>query len=220
LSVKPKLRQDGTTRVPVKCRLLRHPLFAWLGVRPIEGQHTVGEHEALKKWAAGRLSLIEIGVAEGASAVALRESMSASGTLWLIDPFHLSRLRCLNATKRAARRVVAGSSNGRVVWIEKFSTAAANEWSGPIDFLFIDGDHSEEAVQRDWDNWHKFVTPGGVVVFHDAARFPGGWTRDDWGPVRLVNRLFRDKGIPGWAIVEEVDSLVVIQRVVGPRAPG
>lgn len=44
------------------------------------------------------------------------------------------------------------------------------EWNGgPIDCLFIDGDHSYEAVKDDIASWVKFVKVGGVVVFHDCA---------------------------------------------------
>lgn len=193
--------------------LLRHPVFAWLGIRPVQGQHTAGEHEALKKWATGRSSLVEIGVAEGASAVALREAMSSDATLWLIDPFHLSRMRYINAVKRAAHRVVEGCQNGRVIWIEEFSSVAANNWKCPIDFLFMDGDHSETGVRQDWDKWHRFLVSGGVVVFHDAATFPGGWTQEHWGPVRLVDQLFRERVLPGWRIVQQVDSLVIVERL-------
>ena len=91
MSARLTLRGENARRGPGAHPLLRHPLFAWLGLRPSMGQHTVEEHKALKKWATGRSKLVEIGVAEGASAVALREVMSPSGTLWLIDPFHLSR---------------------------------------------------------------------------------------------------------------------------------
>jgi hypothetical protein len=100
-----------------------------------------------------------------------------------------------------------------VVWIEKFSFDAAYAWDNSIDFLFLDGDHSEAGIQRDWDDWHRFVVPGGVVAFHDAAIFLGGWPQHDWGPVRLVDRLFRGKTLPGWRIVEQVDSLVVVERL-------
>ena len=205
------LRQDATPERDIH-PLLRHPVFAWLGIRPVLGQHTAAEHAALRKWATGRSSLVEIGVAEGASAVALREAMSSCGTLWLIDPFHLSGGRLINATKRAAHRAVEGCKNGRVIWIDKFSFDAVNDWDGQIDFLFIDGDHSEAGIQRDWDDWHRFVIPGGVVAFHDAAIFTGGWPQPDWGPVKVVDRLFRTRALPGWKIVQEVDSLVVVER--------
>jgi hypothetical protein len=192
--------------------LLRHPVFALLGLRPILGQHTRAEDTALKKWASGRSRLVEIGVAEGASAVTLRRVMSPQGSLCLIDPFHLSRLQRINAMKRVAHRAVDGINNGRVVWINKFSFEAVKGWVDPIDFLFLDGDHSETGVQKDWDDWHPYVIPGGVVAFHDAAIFQGGWPQPNWGPVRVVDRLFRSRAIPGWRIVFEVDSLVVVQR--------
>lgn len=156
--------------------------------------------------------MVEIGVAEGASAVSLRQVMSPDGTLWLIDPFHLSRVPSLNAMKRVAHRAVNDVKNGRVVWVDRFSWEAVTGWVDEIDFLFIDGDHSETGVQRDWDDWHKYVTPGGVVAFHDAAVFEGGWAKSDWGSVRVVEKLFRMKPIEGWKIVDEVDSLVVVQR--------
>jgi len=212
LSRKPILvRQDATPERRTHS-LLRHPVFAVIGLRPILGQHTRAEDAALKEWATGRSRLVEIGVAEGASAVALRRVMSAEGSLWLIDPFHLSRVQHLNAMKRAAHRAVNGISNGRVVWINKFSFDAVKDWVDQIDFLFLDGDHSEAGVQRDWDDWYQYVMPGGIVAFHDAAIFRGGWTQPNWGPVRVVDRLFRSRPLSGWRIVHEVDSLVVVQR--------
>jgi len=192
--------------------LLRHPVFAWIGMRPVLAQHTAAEHACLKKWAAGKSSLVEIGVAEGASALALREVMSSRATVWLIDPFHLSRARCVNAMLRAAHRAVESNQNGKVIWITKFSFDTVKDWRGQIDFLFLDGDHSDEGIQRDWDDWHQFVAPGGVVVFHDARIFPNGWTQPDWGPVRLVDRLFRASGPSAWEIMQEVDSTVVIGK--------
>jgi len=114
--------------------------------------------------------------------------------------------------KRVAQRAVGDINNGRVVWIEKFSFEAAKEWIGQIDFLFLDGDHSEMGVQRDWDDWNQYVIPGGVIAFHDAATFEGGWPQQNWGSVIVVNRLFRSRELSEWRVVEEVDSLVVVQR--------
>jgi len=39
----------------------------------------------------------------------------------------------------------------------------------PIDFLFIDGDHSYEGVRRDFELYSSLVGPGGLVAFHDVA---------------------------------------------------
>jgi len=192
--------------------LLRHPVYAWLRLRPALAQHTAVEHSALRRCAKGRSALVEIGVAEGVSALALRETMSAEGTLYLIDPFHLSRVSALNFMKRAARRAVESCRRGKVVWINKFSYDAVRVWTTPIDLLVIDGDHSDAGVERDWNDWSPFVKPGGIVIFHDARLFSGGWTRPDYGPVKLVNRLFRAGQATGWTIAEEVHSLMVVKR--------
>jgi predicted O-methyltransferase YrrM len=189
-----------------------HSVYAWLGLRPFLAQHTAAEHAALQRWAQGRTTLAEIGVAEGVSALALREAMSPDGTLYLIDPFHLSRLRRLNFTKRAAHKIVSTCRRGKVIWFENFSHDVAKNWKEPLDLLVIDGDHTENGVQDDWNTWSRFVKPGGVSIFHDACIFEGGWTNPDYGPVKLVDRLFRKGTSPDWSIVEEVHSLLVVER--------
>jgi predicted O-methyltransferase YrrM len=191
---------------------LRHSACAFMGLRPPQAQHTAAEHAAFRKWAEGRGCVVEIGVAEGVSALALREGMAENGTLYLIDPFHLSRIPALNFEKRVAQRTVKGSERGNVVWIEKFSHDAVREFKRSIDLLLIDGDHAEAAVEQDWVDWSGFVTAGGAAIFHDARLFAGGWTTPDYGPVKFVDRFFRNGRAPGWTIAEEIDSLLVVRR--------
>jgi predicted O-methyltransferase YrrM len=193
-------------------RALQHPFFAWAGVRELRAQHTMAEHDAMERFARGCRSVVEIGVAEGASAVALRTAMDPAGTLYLVDPFHLSRVPMLNFLRRAARRAVSRNGGAQAVWIEEFSHEAARQWSRPIDLLLIDGDHRESAVERDWNDWSPHVVEKGVVVFHDARIFEGGWTSPEYGPVRFVDRMLRNNAASPWVIVEEVDSLVVVGK--------
>lgn len=193
-------------------RAIRHPFFAWVGLRPPIAQHTQAEHHVLEKHARGCESLVELGVAEGASAIALRTAMNPDGTLYLVDPFHLSRMPVLNFLRRAAKRAVSVQGGPKIVWIEAFSHDAVRGWNLPIDFLLIDGDHREEAVERDWNDWAPHVIENGVVVFHDARLFPGGWTSAEYGPVRFINRMFRQNASSQWVIHEEVDSLVIVGR--------
>lgn len=193
-------------------RLLRHPAYAVLGLRPAMGQHTRREHEAFRRYAGGRRTIVEIGVAEGVSALALREGMDHHATLYLIDPFHLSRVPFLNFMKRAARHAVDTCHNGRVVWIEKFSQDAVASWKEPIDLLLIDGDHQEKSVLRDWQQWSGFIRARGVAIFHDARVFAEGWCTPEYGPVKAVDSLFRCTSAGEWSIVEEIDSLVFVQR--------
>jgi predicted O-methyltransferase YrrM len=55
------------------------------------------------------------------------------------------------------------------------SAAAAAEFEdGALDFVFIDADHSYEAVRRDIDAWRSKVRTGGWLGGHDYnAKFPG-----------------------------------------------
>jgi predicted O-methyltransferase YrrM len=165
------------------------------------------------RYSRGVQCVVEIGVAEGASVAGLREAMNPQGTLYLIDPFHLSRVPALNFLKRAAHRAVNSTGATRVVWIESFSYDAVREWKGPVDFLLIDGDHYKEAAERDWRDWSPFITAEGVVAFHDARLFPSGWTTPDYGSVGFINGFFRQgSGAAPWRIIDEVDSLLFVSR--------
>jgi predicted O-methyltransferase YrrM len=213
IAFRPFMDTPEPVRVSERFKKLRHPLFAWARLRPIFAQHTSLEHEALQRSASGCRTVVEIGVAEGASALALREVIASDGTLYLIDPFHLSRFRWINAQRRAAHTAVGRCTAAKVDWIERFSFDAVRSWNRPIDFLFIDGDHSEKSVIRDWSEWHRFVRLGGRVAFHDARVFERGWPSEDDGPVKVVKSLFRDHQSPDWKIVAEVHSLVIVERI-------
>jgi cephalosporin hydroxylase len=38
-----------------------------------------------------------------------------------------------------------------------------------VDFLFLDGDHTEKGVEQDFNDYIEFVRPGGYVAFHDIV---------------------------------------------------
>jgi predicted O-methyltransferase YrrM len=54
----------------------------------------------------------------------------------------------------------------------------------PIEFLFIDGDHSFDGVSRDFELYAPLVAPGGLIALHDIVEHP------DY-PVCQVDRLWR-----------------------------
>lgn len=39
-----------------------------------------------------------------------------------------------------------------------------------VDFLFIDGDHSEEGAEADYNNYKHLVRKGGMIAFHDIVK--------------------------------------------------
>lgn len=51
---------------------------------------------------------------------------------------------------------------------ENFKTKVKNELGNEkVDFLFIDGDHTEKGVEQDFYDYKSFVRPGGIIAFHD-----------------------------------------------------
>jgi hypothetical protein len=115
------------------------------------------------------------------------------------------------ASRRAVDRAVA-DRDVRCLWHRTFSEELGPRWTLPIDLLLIDGDHSEAAVRRDWDEFSDHLRPGGHVVFHDAREHAdgAGWP----GPTAVVAALFGDDGIApeAWKVVAEVRRTVVVQR--------
>jgi predicted O-methyltransferase YrrM len=168
--------------------------------------------------------VVEIGVYEGSSAVALCHALAPDAELHLIDPFghHPDALPSgWGAVEWATRRAVARAARGgpRVLWHIALSADVAERFDGQVDLVFIDGDHSEEGAEVDWDAWGRFVRPGGHVVLHDArADQPGG--RGLPGPTAVVARRIRGAGRDaGWEIDDEADRTVAVRRVAHETAP-
>jgi predicted O-methyltransferase YrrM len=192
-----------------------------LGLVPPRTMHSAEDARVLLDAARGARRVVEIGVYEGASAVALCAALEPGAELHLIDPFgsHSDALpRGWGASEWATRRAVAravrrrGSQAPHVHWHVALSHEVAARWQGPVDTVFIDGDHSERGCELDWSAWHGFVAPGGCVVFHDAREGqPGG--RGLPGPTTVVNRHLRTAGAVGWELAAEADRTVVVRRV-------
>ena len=52
------------------------------------------------------------------------------------------------------------------------SRAAANIWSTPLGMVFIDGGHSQQAAQDDYQGWAPRIAPGGILAIHDLFPDP------------------------------------------------
>ena len=55
----------------------------------------------------------------------------------------------------------------------------------PLDFLFIDGDHSYDGVKADFEMYKSLVRPGGIIAFHDICPY----TELDLGVNRFWNEI-------------------------------
>ena len=67
---------------------------------------------------------------------------------------------------------------------------------GPFDFIFIDGDHSEQGVNLDWINYGHL---GKIVAFHD---YTIGCIKELWDRIPKKKQLiWNSPGGPGIAII-------------------
>lgn len=188
-------------------RVVGH-FVAWrLGLRSAETQTTGAERDCLERHVAGRRRVVEIGVWHGVTTSRLRNGMHPDGVLTAVDPFPVGRLG-ISLQERIARCEVGGASRGQVVWVRARGAEAAR-YHGPVDFIFIDGDHSEAGLLEDWRAWSRLVEPGGIVALHDS-RSCGGRMLDGAGSVKVTNEVIRPD--VRFTIVDEVDSLTVLQK--------
>lgn len=95
----------------------------------------------------------------------------------------------------------AGVAN-RVTPLLMTSLAALAGWTKPIGFLWIDGDHSYEAVLQDYYGWLPHVVDGGIIAFHDTYSWEG------------VRRLVDEEVLQsqGMRVLGQLDGILAIQK--------
>jgi len=215
-----RLRRLTPDRLRDDVRLRALALAA--GVIPPRTMHSEQDAAVLLDATRGARRVVELGVYEGASALVLLEVLGPDCELHLVDPYgaHPDALPSgWGASEWATRRTLAravrrrGAGAARVRWHRALSHELASRWSGgPVDTVFIDGDHSFAGCERDWLDWRGFVPAGGHVVFHDArAGRHGG--RGLPGPTAVVDEHLRSGASAGWEIVAEADRTVAVRRL-------
>ena len=178
-----------------------------LGLVGADTQTTPAERGCLERHAAGRHAIVELGVMHGATTALLRRVMAGDGSVTGIDPHPPGRLR-VSFERWVALREVSKCPRGTATLVRDTSHGAAAGWRTPIDFLFIDADHSWSAIARDWADWTPHVIDGGLVALHDSRSVPG---RPDADSVRFMREVVAHD--TRFRIVDEVDSLTVLRRL-------
>ncbi len=116
---------------------------------------------------------LEIGSFKGKSSCFVAAGLPVNAKLICVDTWQNDAMpydsqtdvlpEFLNNTKKYRERIEV--NRGR-------SLDVASRWSRPLDFLFIDGDHSYEGCSADLRAWLPFVKSGGWIAFHDSSE-PG-----------------------------------------------
>jgi len=188
-------------------KVLSHYIAWKVGLAQATTQTTSAERDCLARYATGRRRLVEIGVWHGVTTKRLRAAMHPRGVLSAVDPFPVGRLG-FSVQQHIAHREVNSIGNGEVAWVRATGAAAAHNHQ-TVDFVFIDGDHSEHGLLADWHAWSPLVEPGGIVALHDSRSTPER-PIDEAGSVKVTNEvILRDTR---FLVVDTVDSLTVLQR--------
>lgn len=125
--------------------------------------------------------IVEIGTDEGGTLFLWSRAAPDDAVIVAIDSRPLGPLGRLSAyaivrrgfaRKQQRIELLFGRDSHDSVTVEDLKRALSD---APIDFLFIDGDHSYDGVKQDFEQYAPLVRPGGMVALHDvvAADAPG-----------------------------------------------
>ncbi len=143
-----------------------------LGIDEPQTQTTSAERELLASFLPGAKRIVEIGVFEGLTTRMLAERSDSDAVIYGIDPFFTGRLG-ISWGERIARSYNSRHlASGKLRLVPKLSTNVDGEVPTPVDFVFIDGDHSLDGVTKDWAYWTERLKPGGVIAMHDTLLTP------------------------------------------------
>ncbi|MFK7742462.1 MAG: class I SAM-dependent methyltransferase [Planctomycetota bacterium] len=210
------------TRAKLLMRGLRYSCI--LPYASIDGWLTVDEAITLLELAQGlpeqRPRVVEIGSWQGKSTVCIATGLrdKLEPQLVCIDPFDASgdaesadlydqRHNALGGPLRQAFESnlgQCGEVRGFVDVRQGFSFEHADSVDEGVDMLFLDGDHSYDAVRRDFDDWANKVRPGGYLAMHDVVHDVHE------GPRRVVDESVLND--PAWIDHRYVDSMFVARR--------
>ena len=105
------------------------------------------------------------------------------------------------------RATIAGAGlEDDVVAIVGRSAQVARSWRALLGMVFVDGGHTDEAAQTDYEGWAPWVTLGGALVIHDVFPDPADGGQ---APYRIYQQALESGE---FTEVRAVGSLRVLER--------
>jgi predicted O-methyltransferase YrrM len=174
---------------------LRAPAGLWLEVGTYCGKSTVHLGQAARE--------------RGAHLVTLDHHRGSEenqpGWEWhdasLVDP-HTGRLETLPSL----RHTLWDAGLDDVVSVVVGTTQQVGRWwSSPLTLLFLDGNHTEQVAQHDYEAFSQRLQPDGLLLVHDVFERPEDGGRPPWN---VYQRALRE----GFVDVSATGSLRVLRR--------
>lgn len=150
------------------------------------------EKECLEKHATGKHSALEIGTYMGVTASIIACALAKNGVLFCVDPFELRN----NRQNPGLLMTIRGLKRAHVFNKVKFLFGFSNEQTiieqipPQLDFILVDGDHSYEGLENDWEIVLSKLIRNGVVCFHDTT-IPKDEPYRDFGSVKYFNEVIK-----------------------------
>jgi predicted O-methyltransferase YrrM len=140
--------------------------------------------------------VVEIGSARGRStcALALACRQNGRGKVYAVDPHSPNAWSETggDSGEFLRRRLREYELDSWCEVVKATSEEAARTWSRPIDFLFLDGDHTLDGVRKDFELFQPWLSDGALVAFHDTTwdlHKDDKWYRPDIGVPSFMHIL-------------------------------
>jgi predicted O-methyltransferase YrrM len=138
---------------------------------------------------------LEIGSYIGASSLMIAKGLKSGSTLYCIDTWQNDAMTEGNWDSFSEFIKNTKSVEHIINPIRRTSIEAVKNFNLPIDYLFIDGDHSYEGVKLDVEAWFPKLKSGGIIVMHDI-----GWAEG-------VNKVIADNIEPYLSKFEKLPNM-------------
>lgn len=139
----------------------------------------------------GDVNGIEIGVLNGESAISLL-SINERIHLCGIDPIIPDSMESSLIGSQELIMKNTERFGERFRFIKDYSFLVSNRFEdNSIDFIFIDGDHTYDAVKKDFSMYFSKVKLNGLIFFHDSRMNRGG-ANFHVGSSKFVDEVIRD----------------------------
>ncbi|MCW2620506.1 MAG: hypothetical protein JWL64_108 [Frankiales bacterium] len=126
----------------------------------------------------------------------------------LVDP-HTGRLDTLPHLRHT---LWDAGLEGSVSVLVAATQQVAAWWSSPLELLFLDGNHTEEVAQHDYEQFGRHVVEGGLLAVHDVFPDPADGGRPPWHVVQ------RATGSGAFVQASVHGSLRILRRTDEPFA--